>query len=98
MLSHLPVTVGVIAGLLVLSLVVFRGSSESMWANVLCTFVEASGLILVIVVGLRYWGSIDLFETPVSTGASLGALPVLLVLQGAVLTFYSFIGFEDTLN
>jgi len=30
-----------------------------MWINVLCTLVEAGGLVLVIVVGLSFWGTVD---------------------------------------
>ena len=79
--------------LLLIAGIVFRGIRESMWMNIVCTVVEASGLFLVIAVGASYWGTADLFETP--TGAGITAQ---LLLQGAILTFFSFIGFEDTLN
>lgn len=81
--------------LLVLAGIAFRGIRESMWANVLCTLVEASGLILVVAVGLSYWGSADLLEMPERAGAEGDWL---ILMQGAVLTFFAFIGFEDTLN
>lgn len=45
--------------LLVLGGIVFRGIREAMWVNVLCTIVEASGLVIVIAVGFSYWGSVD---------------------------------------
>src|SRR6478609_9128713 len=54
--------------LLVLSGIAFRGIRESMWVNVLCTLVEASGLILVIAVGISYWGSVDYLEMPPPSG------------------------------
>ena len=54
--------------LLVLSGIAFRGIRESMWVNVLCTLVEASGLILVIAVGISYWGSVDYLEMPPASG------------------------------
>jgi basic amino acid/polyamine antiporter, APA family len=79
--------------LLLIAGVVFRGIRESMWMNILCTVVEASGLLLVIAVGASWWGTASLFETP--SGAGITAQ---LLLQGAILTFFSFIGFEDTLN
>ena len=69
-----------------------------MWLNVVCTTVEAFGLILVIAVGMSYWGSADLLETPPPTDGGVGGITALLLMQGAVLTFFSFIGFEDTLN
>lgn len=81
--------------LLVLAGVAFRGIRESMWLNVLCTLVEALGLVIVIVAGLSYWGSVDYFEIREPPS---GQGEWLLLLQGAVLTFFAFIGFEDTLN
>ncbi len=81
--------------LLVLAGIVFRGIRKSMWVNVLCTLVEASGLILVVAVGLSYWGSVDLLEMP---PAAVDQGEWLILMQGAVLTFFAFIGFEDTLN
>ena len=81
--------------LLVLAGIAFRGIRESIWANVVCTLVEAGGLILVIAVGLSYWGSADLLEMP---PAAMEEGEYLLLMQGAVLTFFAFIGFEDTFN
>jgi amino acid transporter len=94
-LDRMPVSLLALGFLLILTGLVFRGIRESMWVNVLCTLVEAGGLVLVILVGLSYWGSVDYFETP--------ALPdgdhvILLVMQGAVLAFFAFIGFEDMYN
>jgi basic amino acid/polyamine antiporter, APA family len=79
--------------LLIIAGIVFRGIRESMWMNIVCTVVEASGLLLVIAVGASWWGNTDLFETPSAEGITAS-----LLLQGAILTFFSFIGFEDTLN
>ncbi|MBI2770405.1 MAG: amino acid permease [Burkholderiales bacterium] len=81
--------------LLAMAALVLRGIKESMWVNVAFTLVEAAGLLLVIAVGIPYWGSVDLLEVPDLPG---GDATVLLVMQGAVLTFFAFIGFEDTLN
>jgi APA family basic amino acid/polyamine antiporter len=74
---------------------VLRGIKESMWVNVAFTLIEAAGLLIVIAIGIPYWGSVDLLEIPDVPG---GDATVLLVTQGAVLTFFAFIGFEDTLN
>ena len=94
-LQAVPVSGLAIGFLLMLAGIVFRGIRESMWVNVVCTLVEAAGLLLVIAVGASFWGSVDLFETP---GRTDGDIAWLLVIQGAVLTFFSFIGFEDTIN
>lgn len=87
----LPLALGF---LLLIAGIVYRGIRESMWVNMLCTAMEAGGLLIVIAVGIPYWGGVDLLEVPAETG---GIGPALL-LQGAVLTFFSFIGFEDTFN
>ncbi|HEY8611279.1 MAG TPA: amino acid permease [Roseomonas sp.] len=79
--------------LLLVAGVVFRGIRESMAVNVLCTAVEFCGLVLVILVGIPYWGSVDLLATPSPEGITAS-----LLLSGAILTFFAFIGFEDSLN
>jgi APA family basic amino acid/polyamine antiporter len=94
-LDGLPVAGVALGFLLVMSGIVFRGIRESMWVNVLCTIVEASGLILVVAVGISYWGAVDYLETP---PAPDGDLTFLIVIQGAVLAFFAFIGFEDVYN
>ncbi len=97
-LDWAPVSLLAIGFLLLIAGVVFRGIRESLWLNALCTAVEALGLIFVVVVGARFWGGVDLLELPpASAGATGGALAALM-LHGAVLTFFSFIGFEDMLN
>src|SRR5215204_6200057 len=44
--------------LLVLAGLVLRGIRESMWVNVVCTCIEAAGLLIVVAVGVSYWGSV----------------------------------------
>ncbi|MDB5683300.1 MAG: hypothetical protein JWM38_164 [Sphingomonas bacterium] len=83
--------------LLLVGGVVYRGITESLWANALCTLIEAAGLLLVVVVGMRYWGQADLLEVPTGAGGS-GGITAGLILQGSILTFFSFLGFEDMLN
>jgi amino acid transporter len=67
--------------------------------NIVCTTVEAGGLLFIIAVGARHWGDANLLTGPVDpvTG-DFRALSIGVVLGGAVLTFFSFIGFEDILN
>ncbi|MEX2092739.1 MAG: APC family permease [Pirellulales bacterium] len=81
----------------------FWGLKESMWTNLVCTAVEVGGLLFIVAIGARYWGTIDYFKTPAATFDAQGqivdhGLGVSLLLSGAVLTFFSFIGFEDMLN
>jgi amino acid transporter len=93
----LPVWLLAFGFLAILTGLVFRGIRESMWVNVVCTVVEAGGLLIVIAVGLSYWGSVDYFQGPVSGSGASDAMPILII-QGAVLTFFAFIGFEDAIN
>ena len=91
----LPVWAIAIGFLLLLSGLVLRGIREAIWVNVACTLIEAAGLLLVIAVGLPYWGSVDLLAMPDGSGNDD---LIVLVFQSAVLTFFAFIGFEDILN
>jgi amino acid transporter len=91
----MPIWAIAIGFLLVLTGLVLRGIREAMWVNVACTLIEAAGLLLVIAVGIPYWGSVDLLAKPDGPGNDV---LLVLVFQGAVLTFFAFIGFEDILN
>jgi basic amino acid/polyamine antiporter, APA family len=86
-----------------MTLVNFYGLKQSMWTNLVCTTVEVGGLLFIVAVGARFWGSINYFETPNAEFNAQGqlvdhGLGAPLLLSGAVLTFFSFIGFEDMLN
>lgn len=94
-LEALPPEAIALGFIFILAGIVFRGIRESMWANVVCTLIEAAGLLIVIGAGMSYWGSVDLFEIP-SEKADSSLL--YLVMLGSVLTFFAFIGFEDTIN
>ena len=95
-LTVVPVWAIAIVFLLIVAGIVLRGIKESMWFNVICTLIEAAGLLLVIAVGIPYWGSVDLLQPPLTTSGSDALL--VLIFQGSVLTFFAFIGFEDILN
>jgi basic amino acid/polyamine antiporter, APA family len=95
-LETVPLTLLALGFLLLLAGIVYRGIRECMWLNVVCTTIEVGGLALIVAVGARYWGSASLLETPAGTGWE--GLGLLMVMNGAVLTFFSFIGFEDALN
>jgi amino acid transporter len=92
-LGGLPAAAIALGFLLLVAGVVLRGIRESMWVNIVCTVVEACGLLLVVVVGAAWWGEQPLLETPSGEGIGLSFL-----MTGAILTFFAFIGFEDTLN
>lgn len=97
LVSAVPVDLVVIAFCLVMAGVVIRGIRESMWINMLCTGIELGGLLLVIAVGAKFIGSVD-YTSTVTIANPAGDLSLSLILSGAVLTFYSFVGFEDIIN
>ena len=83
--------------LVFVGILVYRGIRESIWANVVFTLVEAAGLVFVVAVCMRFWGSANLLEFPSAPGTESG-LPLVFLINGIVLTFYSFLGFEDAIN
>lgn len=97
-LSATPPVLLALAYVVLMAGIVFRGIRESIWANLVCTFIEAGGLLLVVVVGARFWGAADLFELHTPNDGAATSLVPLLIVQGAALTFFAFVGFEDSIN
>ncbi|GAA2993372.1 APC family permease [Streptomyces fulvorobeus] len=94
----LPVAVVAVVFLGLLALLNARGIRESTRANTYATLIETGGLLLVI--GLGAWvllrGDGDLGRlTQLGTDT---ASPMTAVLAGAVLAYYSFVGFETSVN
>ncbi|MFI6339927.1 APC family permease [Streptomyces sp. NPDC050535] len=94
----LPIALVLIVFLAALALLNARGISESTRANVVATVIEVGGLLLVI--GLGGWivlrGDGDLGRLTDLGTASKG--PAAALLSGAVLAYYSFVGFETSVN
>ena len=91
-----PVALAAAVFLVVLTLVNALGASESLKANVVMTVVIIGGLVLVVVQGVATVASGDgdlgrALEAP----SGDVALPLALA-GGALLSFFAFLGFEDT--
>jgi APA family basic amino acid/polyamine antiporter len=74
-----------------------RGIRESLRANLVMTAIELSGLVIVIIVVAVFLGGgggdiSRAVEAPVDTPVALA------VLSGAVIAYYSFVGFETSAN
>jgi APA family basic amino acid/polyamine antiporter len=74
-----------------------RGISESVKSNVVMTVIEVSGLLIVIVAvavmvghGRGDIGRVGEFPA--------GSTPALAILGGAIIAYYSFVGFETSAN
>lgn len=93
-LPRIPAAIGF---LLLVAAVNARGIRESLRSNLVMTMIEISGLLLVIVVASVFLGG---------GGGDLGRLgqlpdgvtPAVAVFGGAILAYYSFLGFETSAN
>ncbi len=81
------------------ALINFRGVAESVYANIVLTCVELSGLLIVIFVGFFaiFQGKADLsrvvvFDTPEDKSIFIA------VTAGTSLAFFAMVGFEDSVN
>ncbi len=88
---EIPITIGAIFLIGILSIVNFIGIKESTWANTIFALITASGLIFIIFLGFitEPIESMDYFEAP------NGMTGIILAF---VLIFFAFIGFEDMAN
>lgn len=94
----LPVWLVAVVFLLALAALNARGIRDSLRANVVMTCIEVGGLVLVVVLGvvvLARDGGDPARLTALGT-AEHG--PAGAVLAGTVLAFYSFVGFETSVN
>ncbi|MEV6780970.1 APC family permease [Streptomyces sp. NPDC051098] len=94
----LPVGLVAVIFLVALALINARGIKESTRANVVATVIEVGGLIIIVVLGA--WlllrgdgdaGRLTQLGTPEKGAAAA-------VLSGSVLAYYSFVGFETSVN
>ncbi|MDQ2700069.1 MAG: APC family permease [Actinomycetota bacterium] len=88
---------GAVAFLILVALVNARGIKESMRANVVMTCIEFSGLLLILGVVIYFLG-----DGGGEPGRALefadGKAPLSAIFAGALLAFYSFVGFETSAN
>ncbi|BDI24088.1 APC family permease [Herbiconiux sp. L3-i23] len=74
-----------------------RGISESMRTNLVMTVIELSGLVIVVIAGAVALGGGTGDVSRVGEFPS-GVSPALAVLGGAIIAYYSFVGFETSAN
>lgn len=97
LVAALPMPVIIAGFAIALTAIVFWGIKESLYANAVCTVIELTGLLVVIVVGASYLGSVNYLDATTVANPT-GDITIPLIMGGAVLTFYSFVGFEDIMN
>ncbi len=81
----IPVFLVALLLVIILSLINYYGIEQSSWLNMLCTSIEALGLLFIIFIGIPKIGSVDLLEMPNGFAG---------VSTAAALIFFAFIGFE----
>jgi amino acid transporter len=92
-----PAVAAAVVFLLLVALLNARGISESLKSNVVMTAIELSGLVLVIAVVAMMVGRGDGDFARVGQFPD-GTAPGLAILGGAILAYYSFVGFETSAN
>jgi len=71
---------------LVFSLVNYYGIKGSSWFNTFSTIVESLGLIIIIILGIKFIGKVNYLEMPHGFNG---------VLQATALIFFAFLGFDN---
>jgi APA family basic amino acid/polyamine antiporter len=77
---------------IILSVINYIGIKESTWTNILFTLIEAGGLVIIIIIGLPFLGSVNYLAVPSV------AVPAPAILSAVSLIFFAYIGFEDIAN
>jgi APA family basic amino acid/polyamine antiporter len=85
-LFHTSVILIAIATVLVCGSILIAGIKETAFITILFTVIEASGLIIIILIGVPYLGSVNYLEL---------ANGLQGVIEAGVLIFFSYIGFES---
>jgi amino acid transporter len=81
----------------VLVVVNFIGITESVVMNMLMTFVEVAGLVIVLIIGIWYIAQGDA-DFGVLADISVSGNPALAILAGIAFSFFAMTGFENTAN
>ncbi|RDJ31843.1 MAG: amino acid permease [Crenarchaeota archaeon] len=86
----IPIVIGAIVILGILSVISFVGIRESSWMNTIFAIITIAGLVLIIILGFSYE-----VKEPVDYLQTTGISGIVLAF---VLIFFAFIGFEDMAN
>ncbi len=84
-LSSIPIIIAALALLAFMSYINFKGIKDTSYLNIVFTFIEAGGLLIVILLGIKYFGSVNYLET---TNGLTG------IFKATALAFFAFTGYE----
>jgi basic amino acid/polyamine antiporter, APA family len=88
-LVPMPYIIAAMLLVLLMTTINFIGIKEASWFNTASTLIEFIGLIIIILLGIKYFGSVDLLETSKGTVGLLGA---------SALVFFAYMGFESIIK
>lgn len=95
-LAGVPLVLGAVSLIAVLSIVNFLGVKESTRLTLVLTSVTVLGLVLIIFFGLPFLGTVDYFSSVSETTSLFDFIGP--VATAAALIFFAYIGFEDIAN
>ncbi len=95
-LFGMPILLTAAGIIILLSLLNFLGIKESARFNTIATLIEVGGLVLIIIFGLSFIGSVNYFEVPAQSAGLFEYLSPITI--AAALIFFAYIGFEDLAN
>mgnify|MGYP000465856765 CR=1 FL=1 len=87
-----------ISFVLLLAAIAARGIALSSAANAICTAIELAGLLIIVLLGIRFIGTANYLDWHAGDTAAPETWGGIAVMTGAAITFYAFIGFEDLVN
>ena len=88
-LFGIPIVAAAAILIALLSLINFIGIEESSKVTIVFTIIEASGLLMIVILGIPYFGNVNYFES--SQG-------IQGILKASTLIFFAYLGFEDIVN
>ncbi|MCW4386350.1 APC family permease [Salinibacterium sp. SYSU T00001] len=94
---QIPPVLGAILFLVLVALVNLRGIKESMQANFVMTAIELTGLLIVLICVAVFVGGGN-GDPGRLTEFNPNTTPFLAVMAGALLAYYSYVGFETSAN
>ncbi|MFZ3166605.1 MAG: amino acid permease [Candidatus Methanoperedens sp.] len=85
-LFSMPIITSAFVLIIALSFLLFLGIKESALFAIVATLIETAGLLIIIFLGVPYFGKVDYFEMPLGMSG---------VFQAAALVFFAYTGFES---
>lgn len=80
-----PILITSIIVLFIIGIILIAGVQETATITIIFTLIEAAGLIIIIFIGIPYFGSVNYFELTKGISGLIDA---------SILIFFSYIGFE----